>query len=254
VTVVAIHGLSANKLNWAPLADALAGRADLVARDLRGRGTAPRVGPYGMREHADDVAGWIHLAGGGPAVVVGHSMGAYIAEQVAVRHPELVERLVLVDGGFTVIPPGTDLDALLELVIGPSLTRLRDTESSYEAYTAPLRAMASFAGQWNDYVDAYFRYDHEHRPDEAAVRTDYTSMADPTLMDELAAIRCPVHLLRAERGLLITGAEPPLIPDEWVALLRKQIPQLTDEVVPGTNHYTIGLSATGGQAVAARVL
>ena len=55
--VVAVHGITANALAWGEIADRLAGRATLVAPDLRGRAGSRDVdGPFGLARHADDVA------------------------------------------------------------------------------------------------------------------------------------------------------------------------------------------------------
>ena len=98
-TVVAVHGITANAWAWDPLAHHLAGAADLVAVDLRGRGRsydAPK--PYGIEQHAADIASIVEQIGG-PLVMIGHSMGAFVVEMVAERHPELVSDVILVDGG-----------------------------------------------------------------------------------------------------------------------------------------------------------
>jgi len=84
----------------------------LVAVDLRGRGysnTLPR--PYGMDQHVADVAAVLrHFAAQRP-VLVGHSMGAYVALLTADAYPELTRKLVLLDGGLASpfpLPEGAD--------------------------------------------------------------------------------------------------------------------------------------------------
>jgi len=55
--VVALHGLTASYVNFIGVAERLAGRRPLLALDLRGRGDSQKpVGPYGMAQHARDVA------------------------------------------------------------------------------------------------------------------------------------------------------------------------------------------------------
>lgn len=66
-------------------------------------------------------------------------------------------------------------------------------------------------------------------------------------IDGLLTATCPVTLLRAPRGLL--NDPSPLIPDEAVEPFRVALPQLVDEVVPDTNHYSI-LMGKGTRVVA----
>ena len=55
-TVLAVHGITANSRSWLPVARSLAGRASLVAVDLRGRGSSSALpGPYGMAAYASDL-------------------------------------------------------------------------------------------------------------------------------------------------------------------------------------------------------
>jgi pimeloyl-ACP methyl ester carboxylesterase len=131
--VVAVHGITANAQVWAPLARRLPGR-HLYAPDLRGRARSRALpGPWGMAAHVADLRALLdHLAatgpaGDGPVVLVGHSMGAFVATLAAARHPARFTRVVLVDGGLGVrVPPG-DIDTQLDLVIGPAVRRLSMT-------------------------------------------------------------------------------------------------------------------------------
>ena len=64
-TVVALHGITSNAWSWDPVAHHLAGGANLVSLDLRGRGRSyEAAGPFGIRQHADDVAAVIEQLGG----------------------------------------------------------------------------------------------------------------------------------------------------------------------------------------------
>ena len=135
-TVVAIHGLTSNAWSWDPTAHHLAGGARLVAVDLRGRGRSFTAGgPFGLRQHADDIAAVIERLGA-PTIVSGHSMGASVALLVAERHPDTIRDLVLVDGG-TPLPRGDgDPDTMLERTLGPALERLRTVWPDRVSYQA----------------------------------------------------------------------------------------------------------------------
>jgi len=260
--ILAVHGITANRLSFVPLADALGGSVAMAALDLRGRGRSGKPAEpvhYGMVRHADDAAAVIKGMGWDRAVVVGHSMGAWVAEQLAVRHPELVVSLVLVDGGYgDDLPPGVSREQVMEAVLGPVLVRLRTQWPSREAVREFWRAIPAFADDWGPYVEAYVEEDLgddlRARCVEVAPQSDHASMLEPHIKGDLARLRCPVHLLRAPQGFMFDPAtDRALFPDDLVERFRAALPQLTDELVPAVNHYTIGLSARGGEAIAAAV-
>ena len=69
---------------------------DLLAYDQRGLGqTSVPDGPYTMADYGDDAAGLLDHVGWESCAVVGVSFGGMVAQELAIRHPERVERLVL---------------------------------------------------------------------------------------------------------------------------------------------------------------
>src|SRR5579863_8458702 len=122
---VAVHGLSASGMSWQAVARHMPSDWSLVAPDLRGRGHSRDLpGPYGLDGHVRDVVAVLRHFGGRP-VLAGHSMGAFTALLARDAHPELVRRLVLVDGVLPrPAPEGADLDAILDATLGPAIARL----------------------------------------------------------------------------------------------------------------------------------
>src|ERR1700712_1157419 len=107
--VVLVHGLTSNAMVGAGVAAALTGEFEVLAPDRRGRaGSAGLPAPYGLAAHAEDVAALLGRTG--PAVLVGHSMGAFVAALAAAGVARYAVRgLVLVDGGLPFPqPPGLD--------------------------------------------------------------------------------------------------------------------------------------------------
>src|SRR5271167_3463639 len=125
--VLGIHGVTASSMGLVAVARHLGPQYTLAAPDLRGRGLSNHLpGPYGMRRHAKDCAAVIRAMTDRPLVVVGQSVGAYVAVVLAATCPELVERLVLADGGLPLpIPEGLDPDVVIEAALGPALARLQ---------------------------------------------------------------------------------------------------------------------------------
>ncbi|MCK2217375.1 alpha/beta hydrolase [Actinomadura sp. ATCC 31491] len=99
--MVLIHGRTADHNDWNGITQHFAARHRVLVPDLRGHGGSDRPGAYPVPAMAEDVAGLIvRTGGGGPATVVGHSLGGMVAYRLAVSRPELVARLVLED-----VPP-----------------------------------------------------------------------------------------------------------------------------------------------------
>ena len=94
--VLLIGGLGDTVESWQFQLDGLAGDYRLTAFDNRGAGrTANPGGPLAVEMMADDAAEVLRGKRIGPAHVAGFSGGSVIAQELALRHPELVRSLVL---------------------------------------------------------------------------------------------------------------------------------------------------------------
>jgi lipase len=128
--VLAAHGITASHMGWRAVARELLARRPgvcLLAPDLRGRGRSAAVGPpYGMAVHVADLLAVLDDAGVRRAVLVGHSMGAFVVARLAAERPERAGAVVLVDGGLR-LPSRADIDAdrVLDALVGPAIARLR---------------------------------------------------------------------------------------------------------------------------------
>ena len=93
-----VHGLGGSHVNWTALAPLLAATGDVFALDLVGHGRTPpagRVSSLGV--NAELVSRFLDEVVGGPAVLVGNSMGGLVSMMATAAHPERVAALVLVD-------------------------------------------------------------------------------------------------------------------------------------------------------------
>jgi pimeloyl-ACP methyl ester carboxylesterase len=97
-TVLLLHGLGANGDSWRLQTPALVEAGyRVVAPDLRGFGQAGYPGRTDVPQMAADTAALLVHLQTGPVVVAGISMGGTVALQLALDHPELTSRLVLVN-------------------------------------------------------------------------------------------------------------------------------------------------------------
>ena len=95
--VVLLHSLALDAGVWKPVISLLESEFLIVAPDLRGHGSSQPNADFTVEDMADDVAETLACIGIGSAAVVGLSLGGCVAQSVAVRYPELVNRLVLAD-------------------------------------------------------------------------------------------------------------------------------------------------------------
>ncbi|KAB8189553.1 alpha/beta fold hydrolase [Nonomuraea phyllanthi] len=293
-TVLAVHGITASHMAWPDVVAALPGRR-VIAPDLRGRGRSNGLGgPYGMARHADDLAAVVRALCTGPGAgegaaasggvprpgrvtVVGHSMGGFVGLVLAHRHPDLVERLVLVDGGLPLppvpgVPENATAEELLAVLLGPAAERLSKVYASREVYREFWRAHPAFA-DWTPTIEQYVDYDLDEvatggatGPGETAGVAGFRPATSPDAVagdsvdmtnggDLVAALEAlaagavgPVTLLRAPRGLM---AEPGgLYPEAVAAGWAERIGPLTVRTVADVNHYSIIMSPAGVAAIA----
>jgi lipase len=257
--VLAVHGVTSMHPAWMWVADRLPARR-VLAPDLRGRGHSNALpGPFGMRAHADDLATVLDAAGVERAVVVGHSMGAFVTAAFLQHHPDRVAGAVLVDGGLPIpLPAGLSVEEAMDAVLGPAAQRLGMTFRDHAAYREFWRQHPAFAHGWDDALESYLDYDLQGEPPSMTARTTYEAMAEDSRDMftsggvQQAAERLPAGtvFLRAPRGLL--DQVPPLYPDALVEEWQQRLPGLSVSTVPGVNHYTVVIGA-GAPVVAAAV-
>ena len=95
--LVFIHGFPLSRGAWSKQVEAFKANYRVLAPDLRGLGESePSAGPVSMSSYANDVQELLKRLGTGPVVLVGHSMGGYVALEFARAFPDLLRGLVLV--------------------------------------------------------------------------------------------------------------------------------------------------------------
>jgi pimeloyl-ACP methyl ester carboxylesterase len=239
--ILAIHGLTANCRCWDLLASVLTPRHRLIALDLRGRGRSdsPFTG-YALDHHLADIVTLLDDLNLGCPVVMGHSLGAFIALALAAFHPQRVDRLILLDGGgkFT-----DQQRAKVFMGIKPSLDRLGKVFADNEAYLSSLKQIPFFQ-PWNSFLDTYARYEVEEVAGGVCPR-----IKGEHIMEELQNIRAidpfsyyskissSVLILRATRGMV--GEDDLVLTEEMVASMIREIPKAQQVDLEGTHHYSI---------------
>lgn len=97
VPLVFVHGFPLSSAAWQKQIDAFRTSHRVIALDLRGfGGSAAPHGTVTMTQYAADVCALLRRLHTGPVVLIGHSMGGYIALAFAHEHPEMLRGVVLV--------------------------------------------------------------------------------------------------------------------------------------------------------------
>jgi 2-(acetamidomethylene)succinate hydrolase len=224
--VLCMHGITANAYVFEPVMDLLAGDFRVVSIDQRGHGRSGRPERYGADDFAADVAALVTQIAGGPAVLLGHSLGARNAFVAANLYPAQVRSVVAVD--FT---PFIEPRVLEELE-----TRVKGGDRTFSDLAE---------------VEAYLSQRYSRLPPDAIrrrarhgyrqVEGGYRPLADASAMARTAAgLKSSIEAaLRAieQRTILVRGAHSKLVsPDAW-GRTRGLRPDLEAVEVADADHY-----------------
>jgi pimeloyl-ACP methyl ester carboxylesterase len=239
--VLCVHGITANCRCWDVLAEALIPDYQVIAMDLRGRGQSdkPPAG-YSLDHHLRDINCLLDDLQLERAVIMGHSLGAFIGLAFAAQYPERTDRLILVDGAGDL---STDQMNKVFVGIKPALDRLGQIFPSADAYLDRMK-QAPYLHPWTSAIETYCRYEIEAV--DGGVRTNI----DPAHIQEEAAnirkvncasfypgLRPKVLILRAPNGLL--SQDDLLLPEDVINKMTDEIPDARRFDVTDTNHYGI---------------
>lgn len=212
--LVFVHGTRFARGQWSAQVAALAPEFPVAAVDLPGHGRRARE-LWGMDRAAEVVAEAVDGLGAGPAVVVGHCLGGYVALRFAARHPERLRGLVLAGASASTRGP----------------------------WTAPYRAIALLAGRlpadrlsrWND---ALLRRLYPPEVIAETLADGYAFHALPAAWREvlgrfdassMRAVQAPVLLLNGEKDHLFRSGEREFA---------RAHPRARVELIPGARHLS----------------
>ena len=227
--VVLLTGLGAKRLGWYKQLGVFGQTYRTIALDHRDTGDSDLAsGPYTTADQADDVAAVLKALGIERAFIVGISMGGFISLQLTLRHPELVEKLVLTStsaGGPTHVQPGPEMLAML----GRDRRGTEPGELGRQSYT--LIMAPGYAEQHPEEMDRVAE-NARYRPQssEAYLRQLQACMGH-NASDRLSQIQVPT--------LVVHGEVDPLVPVENGKYLAQHIPGARLILYPNTGHIPI---------------
>jgi pimeloyl-ACP methyl ester carboxylesterase len=156
-TILFIHGFSSSLYSWRACLEPISKQYRVVALDLKGFGFSEKPeSEYTTGEYVDFVIHFMDALKLDTATLCGNSMGGGIAWRTALKYPERVERLILVDaGGY----PSTRSGLPFIMKLG----RLPGTDNLFSLFTTPGRIRSSLASAYyydeqvtERTVDAYY--------------------------------------------------------------------------------------------------
>src|SRR5690606_34668223 len=122
--LVFCHGLFGQGRNWTAIGKKFATDHSVLLVDLPNHGQSPWTDSVDLVADADRLAA--QIADAGPVVLVGHSMGGKVAMLTALRDPELVSRLVVVDISPVPYRHMDEFTGYINGMLGMDLTTIHD--------------------------------------------------------------------------------------------------------------------------------
>lgn len=216
--VLLVHGFLVSHLEFDDVIDPLAARFRVVAPDLPGFGDSEKPSPtrygYGVESFAEALADVIAAMELGRVSLLGHSMGGAVALTLAASHPELVERLVLVDA--LVYPFPLELRSRVSLlpVLGPFLFKQLYGRGTFRGYFREHVFSPEFDVPL-DRIDRY--YDQFNTP--AARESAYAVLS---AMTDTRAVVARIPRVKAPT-LVVWGRHDRLLPPVFGQRLAREI-------------------------------
>ena len=204
----------------------LAKSRQVIAVHLQAHGrTADVDRPMGYEAMADDIAGLIGHLGFERSDVMGYSLGGGVSLQTAIRHPEVVRKLVLVSSPFK--REGWYPEVLAGMQMGPEAAESMTQSPLYDLYpNADWRALITK-------LSALLRRDYNWSKDVEALKPQTMLVyadADAVRMAHIVEFFGLLGGGKRDAGLDGTG-----MPESWLA------------IVPGETHYDVALHLGCGE-------
>jgi len=223
--LILVHGVFSSSCVWRKNIDELARCFDVIAVDLKGYGYSdkPADGKYSREDIRQFVLDFMEALKVDRAILVGHSWGGGIAVDLALHHPERVEKLILIDS--TGYPPKSSLVAwLLKL---PGIGRFLLAASDRKTFENILKEKVFFNPGLvtKEEVEGWMRPYYVRGAAQAALelRNYHFDMAE-----EIRNISQPT--------LIIWGKEDKALPAEMAERFRQDIKNSVLQIIPNCGH------------------
>lgn len=241
--LVLISGLGYPLWQWHRMVPFLAEHFQVITFDNRGVGQSDKpAGPYTAQMLATDTAGLLDALGIEKAVIMGHSMGGFIAQALALDFPQKVEKLVLCStnfGGPRHAPITPEAMAVLTDMTSDPLTRFKN---GLKVSTAP-----GWAEKNPAMIEAWVQW-RIANPIEPIPYQAQMSIG-LALMPEAAAFESKLPSLQVPT-LILVGAHDKVVPPANASLLSEKIAGSKVVIFPDAGHFfPIEIAEAASQAI-----
>lgn len=247
--ILFLHGFPEYWGAWRAVMKELGGQFRSVAIDTRGINLsegAKAVSGYAMEELVEDVRQTIDALGSEKVTLVGHDWGGFIAWETAIRHPELLDRLVIINTAHTGIfdrqlrNGGAQAAASKYMLAfrsprGEELVSRNDFASFRREIIDPHRALGTMTEEEADEYLALWR----HAESLAAGLNYYrANKSGPPSGDDNEPRHVPDTIVKIPT-LVIWGEKDPYFTPDNVDLMREVVPDLTVRRFADNDHWIV---------------
>jgi pimeloyl-ACP methyl ester carboxylesterase/tetratricopeptide (TPR) repeat protein len=219
IPILFLHGYTDSWYSFAPVLDRLPPGVRAIALTQRGHGHSERPSCcYGFPDLAADAVALLDALGIPRAAVVGHSMGSFVAQRIAIDHPHRVSHLVLIGSGYTYRTEAvsgfyTEVVSALEDPVPPEL--IEEFQVSTTARPLPPAFLATVIAESGKLPARVWR---------EVLR----QQLDADARDELDAITAPTWV--------ISGELDDFFPPSGARVLARRVEGARQTVYEGTGH------------------
>lgn len=221
-----VAGLGFGVWSWFRQVPDLSQHFRVIAFDNRGAGLSEKPDcEYTIEMMAEDAVALLGALNVARAHVLGHSMGGYIAQEIALRHPDVVSKLILVSTSFggenaVLMSPETAAQMRSEL-------EAEDREAALRRGLS-LRFSDRFLAEHPEIVEEFLARRKAHLPPAYAWQRQFAACLRFETESRLNALQAPT--------LIVTGSEDPIVPSENSLRLVQAIPNARLMIFPGARH------------------
>ena len=222
--ILFIHGLGSSADRWLGIPGALSTNFHTVSLDLPGFGESdkPATMDYTIENFRKTVVDFINelAINDAKTSIVGHSLGGYIAAEVAIENKNMVERLVLIDSSGMLKKPTPLLEEYLKVAISPTKDKVRKVFEQMVADPTriPSKLVEGFISRINLPNAKY------------AFKSTLANSANTQI--GLGRLKLIDHI----PTLILWGSEDKVIPPEHSRLFKENIANSHIEIIPDAGH------------------